>query len=77
MLSLVPRYKVSNSVTIVLLIVRLFCILDFHQRLAIITETIREIWTDLWQFAIVFLLTSGCLGFLAWNTFGECVMNTS
>eukprot|EP00947_MAST-08B_sp_MAST-8B-sp1_P006223 g6223.t1 len=64
-------YKVFNSISIGLNVVRLFINMQFHSRMGLVTKTIVRVWEDLWHFAILFFVTVFMLAFMGWNLLGK------
>ena len=50
LINMFDRYKLLNSISIVLNIVRLYVALQFHERLGLVTKTISRVWTDMYHF---------------------------
>ena len=50
-----PSYRVFNSISIVLNIMRLFVFFEFHDRMGLVTKTIARVWTDMCKATAVLL----------------------
>ena len=50
-----PSYRVFNSISIVLNIMRLFVFFEFHDRMGLVTKTIARVWTDMCKDTAVLL----------------------
>ena len=57
-------YKMMNTVSILLNIVRLFLNLGFHERMGLVTATISRVWSDLWHFMILFVTSALMFAFM-------------
>jgi hypothetical protein len=49
---------------------RLFVFMEFHDRMGLVTKTIGRVWTDMYHFLIIFVLSVVMLSFLGWNLLG-------
>ena len=64
------QYRMTNSVSIILNIVRLFLFMGFHGRLGLVTKTLERVWKDLYHFFILFFFSVAMLAFMGWNLLG-------
>ena len=52
-----PSYRVFNSISIVLNIMRLFVFFEFHDRMGLVTKTIARVWTDMCKATVMISTT--------------------
>eukprot|EP00947_MAST-08B_sp_MAST-8B-sp1_P006222 g6222.t1 len=60
-------YKVFNTISIILNIMRLYMNMEFHERLGLVTKTFYRVWDDLYHFGFLFFVTMLMFAFMGWN----------
>jgi len=63
-------YKMSNTISILFNILRLFVFMEFHGRLGLVTKTLHAVWEDLYHFFLLFFCTVMMMAFMGWNMLG-------